>query len=228
MTIAHEYYYLLALIGSIFFPLVLSFDKKVNFKQYFTSLLKSVPLVGSLFVLGDIVYTYLGVWGFNPDFHLPAYFVNLPYEEIGFFLVIPFACVFIYEVIRAYFKLNESIYIDKGLLVIALTFAILALVFSERLYTTATYSFTALILFYLRWKRPRYRTYLLFAFLLSILPFLLVNGFLTGMFTPEPIVWYDNTENLGIRIFTIPIEDFSYSFNLIALNIIVFQYFKSK
>lgn len=228
MTIAHEYYYLLALIGSIFFPLVLSFDKKVNFKQYFTSLLKSVPLVGSLFVLGDTVYTYLGVWGFNADFHLPAYFANLPYEEIGFFLVIPFACVFIYEVIRAYFKLNESIYTDKGLLVIALTFAILALVFSERLYTTATYSFTALILFYLRWKRPRYRTYLLFAFLLSILPFLLVNGFLTGMFTPEPIVWYDNTENLGIRIFTIPIEDFSYSFNLIALNIIVFQYFKSK
>ena len=145
MKVANEYFYLMALLGSIFFPLVLSFDRKVNFKQYFPTLIKSVSLVGSLFILGDVLYTYLEVWGFNPEYHLPAYFINLPWEEVGFFLVIPFACVFIYEVVRAYFKLNESIYTDKGLLVIGLTVAILALVFTERLYTTATYSFTALI-----------------------------------------------------------------------------------
>jgi lycopene cyclase domain-containing protein len=69
---------------------------------------------------------------------------------------------------------------------------------------------------------------LLFAFLLSLMPFILVNGFLTGMFTPEPIVWYNNLENLGVRVFTIPLEDFSYSFNLIALNIILHEYFKTK
>lgn len=228
MNIAHQYYYLLALIVSVVFPLTLSFDSKVNFKQYFPILLKSIPLVGLLFILGDMLYTYLGVWGFNPDYHLSGYLINLPWEEIGFFLIIPFACVFIYEVVKAYFSFNESMYTDKGLLVLALTFAILALVFSERLYTTATYSFTALILLYLRWKRPRFRLYLLFAFLLSLIPFLLVNGFLTGMFTQAPIVWYNNLENLGLRIFTIPIEDFSYSFNLISLNILAFEYFKAK
>lgn len=226
MSIAPKYYYLLALIGSVFFPLILSFDSKVNFKQYFNQLIKSVPLIGVLFIVGDIIYTYLGVWGFNSKYHLSGSLINLPWEEVGFFLIIPFACVFIYEVVQAYFKLNESKYIDKGLLVIALTFAILALLFTERLYTTATYSFTSLILLYLRWKRPSFRLKLLFAFLLSLIPFILVNGFLTGMFTPEPIVWYNNLENLGVRVFTIPIEDFSYSFNLIALNIILHEYFK--
>ncbi|MFT4969995.1 MAG: lycopene cyclase domain-containing protein [Chitinophagales bacterium] len=228
MNIDTHYYYLLALIGSIFFPFVLSFDKKVNFKQYFPTLLKSLSLVALLFIIGDILYTYLGVWGFNENFHLSPKLVNLPLEEVGFFLVIPFACLFIYEVTKAYLPIQPSPYLDKGLLILAFSFAILAIIFTERLYTTATYSFTAIILFYLRWKHPQGRVYLLLAFLISILPFLIVNGFLTGMFTDQAIVWYNDAENLGTRIFTIPIEDFSYSFNLIALNILCFEYFKTK
>lgn len=226
MNIDSQYFYLLALIGSIFFPLILSFDKKVNFKQYFPALAKSIPIIALLFIVGDILYTYLGVWGFSSKYHLPIELVNLPLEEIGFFLIIPFACIFIYEVTIAYFSINHSKNLDKGLVILAIIFAVLAVLFTERLYTTATYSFTALILFYLRLKQPEKREYLLFAFLLSIIPFMLVNGFLTGMFTEGPIVWYNDAENLGTRIFTIPIEDFSYSFNLIALNILTFEYFK--
>jgi lycopene cyclase domain-containing protein len=228
MKIDSHYYYLLALVGSIFFPLILSFDKKVNFKQHFPSLLKSVPLVASLFIIGDILYTHLGIWGFSEKYHLKPEFFNLPYEELGFFFIIPFACVFLYEVTLSYFKLKASRYFNRGLLVFALVFALLALIFTERLYTTATYSFTALILIYISFKNPDNIVYLMFAFLLSILPFILVNGFLTGMFTDSPIVWYNDAENLGTRIFTIPIEDFSYSFNLISLNILVFEYFKTK
>lgn len=228
MKIDSHYYYLLALAGSIFFPLILSFDKKVNFKQYFPSLVKSIPLVASLFIVGDILYTRLEVWGFSEKYHLKPEFFNLPYEECGFFFIIPFACLFIYEVTLSYFKIKASRYLNRGLLVLALVFALLAFVFTERLYTTVTFSFTALILIYISYKTPNNLVYLIFAFLLSLLPFILVNGFLTGMFTASPIVWYNDAENLGARIFTIPIEDFSYSFNLISLNIMTFEYFKSK
>ncbi|MCB0692582.1 MAG: lycopene cyclase domain-containing protein, partial [Saprospiraceae bacterium] len=54
------------------------------------------------------------------------------------------------------------------------------------------------------------------------------NGILTGCCTPEPIVWYNNQENLGIRLGSIPIEDSLYGFVLIISNIILFEIFERK
>jgi lycopene cyclase domain-containing protein len=52
-------------------------------------------------------------------------------------------------------------------------------------------------------------------YLISILPFLIVNGILTGMFTPSPIVWYNESHIIGWRIVTIPIEDLFYCFSML-------------
>jgi lycopene cyclase domain-containing protein len=52
-------------------------------------------------------------------------------------------------------------------------------------------------------------------FLVMIGPFLIVNGILTGSWIENEVVWYNNNENLGIRVFTIPVEDFVYAFTLI-------------
>jgi lycopene cyclase domain-containing protein len=50
-----------------------------------------------------------------------------------------------------------------------------------------------------------------------------MNSILTGAFTPEPVVWYNNAENLGFRWGTIPVEDILYSFILVVGNIWVFK-----
>ena len=52
----------------------------------------------------------------------------------------------------------------------------------------------------------------------------IVNGYLTW----RPIVIYNEAKMLGIRLFTIPIEDFFFGFSLIGLNLIIWEYFKKK
>ncbi len=58
--------------------------------------------------------------------------------------------------------------------------------------------------------------------------FLLSNGILTGSIIDKPIVWYNNMENIGVRMFTIPIEDSFYGFLLILLNILLYEYLKKE
>jgi lycopene cyclase domain-containing protein len=52
----------------------------------------------------------------------------------------------------------------------------------------------------------------------------LVNGYLTG----RPIVLYGSEFSLGIRLFTIPIEDFLYGFSLMSFSLIFWEYFRQK
>jgi lycopene cyclase domain-containing protein len=60
------------------------------------------------------------------------------------------------------------------------------------------------------------------------IPFLIVNGLLTGTGLQEPVVWYNDNENLGIRILTIPVEDTIYGFELMILTVFFYEIFKSK
>jgi hypothetical protein len=41
-------------------------------------------------------------------------------------------------------------------------------------------------------------------------------------------VIYNNSENLGIRIWTVPIEDLIYSMTLLLMNLSIFEYLRSK
>ena len=50
------------------------------------------------------------------------------------------------------------------------------------------------------------------------------NGYLTG----RPIVLYDPAFSLGLRLGTIPVEDFFYGFGLIALTLVLWEYMTAR
>jgi lycopene cyclase domain-containing protein len=102
----------------------------------------------------------------------------------------------------------------------------LALLFYERIYSLVSFSLTALFILLTEWfmKAPFllrfYRAYLII-----LIPFIIVNGFLTGTGLEQPVVWYNQAENMNLRLFTIPLEDGVYGFLLIGVNIFLLEHF---
>lgn len=53
---------------------------------------------------------------------------------------------------------------------------------------------------------------------------LIVNGYLTA----RPIVLYGEGFFLGVRVFTIPLEDFFFGFSLMTMSVVLWEYFTGK
>ncbi len=220
-----SYTYLLIDLGCILVPFLFSFYRPHPFFKTWKSFWKANIIVALFFIIWDMAFTKMGVWGFNPDYLTGLNIGNLPLEEVLFFICIPYACTFTYfsfeYLIKSVPKLNTAfISAWTGLLIV------LAFVYSDRWYTALTFSLLAVYLVLRQFlKMPWSR--LLIAYL-AILPFFfLSNGLLTGSYLDSPIVWYNDAENMGIRMFTIPVEDSMYGFLLIALNIDLYNWFRS-
>ena len=220
--------YLLLDIATLFFPLALSFDKKVAFVKSWKNVFFASLIVGLPFLVWDILFTKKGVWGFNADYLVGFTTYNLPIEEVLFFFVVPFACIFIYECTLAYFseynfqKLNEIFF---GMII---GYIVFITVFGYHGAYAQSVILSSLVTVFILAKYGTSISHLPLAFLISLGPFLLVNGVLTGGFTEEPIVWYNDAARTPFRIFTIPVEDILYSFTLIGLNIFVFERMKKR
>jgi lycopene cyclase domain-containing protein len=221
-----HYTYLLINVLTVFFPIALSFDKKVNFFKKWKFIFPGLILSGLLYLLWDYLFTINQVWSFNPDYILGITFFKLPLEEILFFFTVPFACIFIYECLICYFTFNISSKISKSISYFLIASClILALVYHDRLYSFINFSTLALILVFTIFRNIKLdmgQFYI--AYLVSLIPFYIVNGILTAI----PIVSYNNLENMGFRVGTIPFEDHFYSMSLFLLNLIFFEYFRNK
>ena len=77
--------------------------------------------------------------------------------------------------------------------------------------------------YFLRTKLLVNKKFWIFWSVMFVLIFI-VNGYLTW----RPIVQYGEGFYLGIRLFTIPIEDFIYGFSLLTMNISLWEFFSRK
>ena len=225
----HKFFYFLLLALSLSFPLLRSFEEKLSYYKKWIALFPAILTMMAIHIPIDILFTRLGIWSFNNDFVSGVYLFNLPLEEWLFFVIIPFCCVFIYESTNYFFK--PQIASQKNLktsLLIGVILIVLALVFFEKTYTTTYFSFSGIILILIFLCKPKWWKKFQIMFVFSLIPFLIVNGFLTGSFTDQPIVSYNDEQNLGIRLLNIPFEDIFYCFNILVLVVAVYEYQLSK
>ena len=217
--------YFLILLASIAVPLALSFDKKVQYYKNLKYILPAIVVTATFFWIWDFQFTAAQVWSFNSEYTIGVELKGLPIEEWLFFIIVPYSCVFIYEVLKVYLEGFEyanpfrmfSIFLIVG-------FALISFFFRHQTYTFLSFLLPAIFLSYtvLRNKFKSHLTNFYFSYFISLIPFLIVNGLLTSL----PVVEYNSVNILNIRIFTIPIEDFSYFFLMFLMVITIYETFR--
>lgn len=218
--------YFKILLVSIAIPLLLSFDRRLKFWKKWHKLFPAIIIVAVVYILFDIWLTMKGVWGFNPLYTSEIRIFGLPPEEMMFFIIIPYASMFLhYAIIEYYPDLKLSSKWNRGITFFLILISLItAIANQDKLYTFYIFStlFIVLCVTFFDNKLLTARFYI--TFLVILVPFLIVNGILTGTGISDEVVWYNDSENLGIRLFTIPVEDFSYAFSLILLNLLLTEH----
>ena len=222
--------YLLLNIGSVSVPFLYSFHPRLKLHKRFLWIFISILLTMLIFIPWDVIFTMNGIWGFNDTYFLGCKFLSLPIEEWLFFMCIPFACVFTHYALLLYFpnlKVNKTTTKKISIVLILLLF-ILAVVNYDKWYTVINFGLAIpLTLIVYKYNSLLLQQFFL-TFLVMLIPFFIVNGILTGSFIEDQVVWYNNAENLGIRMGTIPVEDSIYAYSMILCNLFLTELFVTK
>jgi lycopene cyclase domain-containing protein len=183
-------------------------------------------LSAAVFIPWDIGFTRINIWSFNPAYVTGLFIYGLPVEEWLFFFIVPFSCIFIYEVLNYFIKKDLPAALARNLtIILATALLIIAIVFHDKTYTFVDLSALSIFLFlHLFIFRSAYLGRFYIAWAVCVVPFLIVNGFITGL----PIVIYNNLENMNVRIYCIPLEDLFYGMLQILVVVTVYEYLKQK
>lgn len=226
----NHYLYLLINLCSVVVPFFFSFHPKLRFDRHFKTYFPANLIAALIFIIWDSTFTANGVWGFSNYYTIGWRIAGLPVEEILFFICIPFACTYTFHCLSIFFSLRwKQGAFNIFLPVICLFLLSVGLMNIDRAYTSVTFISTAFFLSFLHYiMKVQWLEKFFTVWLPLQIPFLIVNGLLTGTGLQEPVVWYNNEENLGIRLLTIPIEDTVYGFELMILTLFFFEMFKSR
>ncbi|MEO6191097.1 MAG: lycopene cyclase domain-containing protein [Saprospiraceae bacterium] len=194
---------------SVFVPF---FSSRFSFHKDW---LKPIFYGSLIFVLWDLAFTFLGIWSFNPRYIMGIKFVGLPIEEFMWFPCIGFCSIYIYALLE---RSKPTIIIPRAFYwAVMIGLLILEFKYFDKLYTGFSI-WVVMLTLGLFWKFQMGKVLNLFvcSFGIIIFPMYIMDGLLTGMFTKEAVVIYNPLEFSGIRIISIPIEDFLFGFSFIG------------
>jgi len=213
--------YLLINVFIIAVPLALTFDKRTAYYRQIPAVGFSIGVVSACYLIWDVLVTARGEWSFNGKYLTGIHLLNIPLEEVLFFITVPYSCLFIYEGIlhatkdRAS-KIPTPFVITAIILLMAASVAV-----RDQGYTSkalASCSFFLAVAYLLDRPVLTSRQYWMWLAICYV-PFLLVNSVLTAL----PVVQYNPTAIFGFRVFTIPIEDFFYNYAMLSFYLLFYR-----
>ena len=222
--------YFLLNISIIGITIIFSFHPKLKFYKIWKPVFLSIFTTLIFFVLWDIIFTINGIWGFNQHQLIGITLLSLPLEDWLFFVCIPYACIFTHYAIARFIPQLELHDKTTSILthILVAILLLLSFLYKDKLYTIINFLMAIVILMLVRHTNSRLLNTYYITFLVMLLPFFVFNGFLTGSYSESEIIWYNNNENLNLRLATVPIEYLSYAFTLVLSNLMLTHYFVAK
>jgi lycopene cyclase domain-containing protein len=207
-------------------PIIFGSFKHFYFWNRWREVLLSAAIIGIPFIIWDALVTDKH-WMFNSEYTLNFRLANLPIEEWLFFLTVPSACLFTWEMIL---KRSKASHITLGHFLRFGAFVMLGIGFwlfaIGKQYTGLVFIFIALAIyldFYLKTDLVFQKRFYLYVVLILLFT-LIFNGYLTW----RPVVLYGESYQIGFKIFTIPIEDFGYGFSLLFMCTTIYERLKKQ
>lgn len=206
-------------------PFALSFDDKVHFVTHWPATFAALALTGVLYLFWDALVVRRGDWSFNPTYTGDFRLFYLPVGELLFFVAVPYACLFMFEVIRAYVPGVDLWTVHPTTLYAgALVFVAAAWVFRHLGYTLLSLASVAIFLSTLALTHPslagRSEFWLWFGFCF------VAFGIVNGLYTALPTINYNPCAIWGLRLGTIPLEDFFYNLSYLGLTLCFYLVFE--
>jgi lycopene cyclase domain-containing protein len=215
-----KYEYLLFNLVIILGPLALSFDRKVHFVDKWSKAFIAAGITLIPFIIWDALVTGRH-WWFNKTFTLDFRLLGLPLEEWLFFITVPFATIFIWQILHDYMT-GHSIP-RPWLYILLYAFALPGIFFRilDKEYTALISVAVVLVGIIDRvlgtYILERRQFYPFLGIIIGLI--LIFNGYLTA----RPIVLYDPAFQLDFRITSIPIEDFFYGISHVLFAVIIYE-----
>lgn len=203
-------------------PLALSLMPRHDFLGRAKSLAFATLVVAVPFIAWDAAVAG-SHWWFDDRYIVGLELFGLPVEEVLFFLVVPYACAFSWETLIGGAKGRASLPLALYLLpALSLAVGVVILVGGGPAYTGLTLLALGLtgaldhMLGTGLLRMPRAWAYagLVLAF----------TGVFNTYLTARPVVHYGEAHQLGLRVGTIPIEDFGFGLALCAATAVVYQW----
>jgi len=222
-----NFIYISSLLIVFIVPIVWEIRKPTGFSGNLKYLFPAIAFSSAIYIIWDLRFEEKSIWVFNPEFLSGISLFNLPVEEWMYFLVMPYLGVYIYEFVNDRFPKFEypNTFLAVSLILLVI-FGAVAYFSRQILYPFFTFFLLSIYLGYTifrnRFKKHYTKFYL--AYLILLVPFILINGIITAL----PVVEYNPVHTFGIGLYTIPIENFASLFLLFIINVTIYEYLKER
>lgn len=100
-----ESYTYLVLMALILLPFLVKFrDRNMPLHRNARHALAATGIVAVPFIVWDVIVTEAGHWSFSDTYTTGIRIINLPFEEVLFFMTVPLAAVLVWETVGYYVK----------------------------------------------------------------------------------------------------------------------------